>query len=492
MNLNHQTASRRHLLCRLGNGMGLLGLAAVAQSESQARAVPSASRLPSTGPLSEKPTHFVPRAKRIIHLWMNGAPSQVDTFDPKPALKQYAGQRPESTVTLKTELETGGLLPSPFQFARHGESGIEISQLFPHLARLADDLCVIRSMHTDVPVHESSNWMLFTGNIQPVRPSFGSWLLYGLGTENQNLPGFVVLGEGQPVNGPSNWSSRFLPGIYQGCQVIVPKQFNPREVIPHLQNSQLSFESQRREVDFIQQLNQLHVARQGVENAFNARIQSLELAFRMQMSATDAFDISQETQATYEMYGLSGSESQLVATVPGQSTIDRTIFGRNCLLARRLVERGVRVVQIYCGRAQPWDTHSRNSQGHRDLCRVVDRPIAGLLQDLKQRGLLEDTLILWGGEFGRTPVSQGNDGRDHNHYGFTSWLAGGGVKGGMVYGATDEFGFKAVEKRMHVHDLHATMLHLMGLDHEKLTFRYSGRDFRLTDVHGQVAHEILA
>ena len=492
MNLNHQTASRRQLLCRLGNGMGLLGLAAVAQSESQARAVPSASRLPSTGPLSAKPTHFVPRAKRIIHLWMNGAPSQVDTFDPKPALKQYAGQRPESTVTLKTELETGGLLPSPFQFARHGESGIEISQLFPHLARLADDLCVIRSMHTDVPVHESSNWMLFTGNIQPVRPSFGSWLLYGLGTENQNLPGFVVLGEGQPVNGPSNWSSRFLPGIYQGCQVIVPKQFNPREVIPHLQNSQLSFESQRREVDFIQQLNQLHVARQGVENAFNARIQSLELAFRMQMSATDAFDISQETQATYEMYGLSGSESQLVATVPGQSTIDRTIFGRNCLLARRLVERGVRVVQIYCGRAQPWDTHSRNSQGHRDLCRVVDRPIAGLLQDLKQRGLLEDTLILWGGEFGRTPVSQGNDGRDHNHYGFTSWLAGGGVKGGMVYGATDEFGFKAVEKRMHVHDLHATMLHLMGLDHEKLTFRYSGRDFRLTDVHGQVAHEILA
>jgi hypothetical protein len=492
MNLNHQTASRRQLLCRLGNGMGLLGLAAVAQSESQARSVPSASRLPSTGPLSEKPTHFVPRAKRIIHLWMNGAPSQVDTFDPKPALKQYAGQRPESTVTLKTELETGGLLPSPFLFARHGESGIEISQLFPHLARLADDLCVIRSMHTDVPVHESSNWMLFTGNIQPVRPSFGSWLLYGLGTENQNLPGFVVLGEGQPVNGPSNWSSRFLPGIYQGCQVIVPKQFNPREVIPHLQNSQLSFESQRREVDFIQQLNQLHVARQGVENAFNARIQSLELAFRMQMSATDAFDISQETQATYEMYGLSGSESQLVATVPGQSTIDRTIFGRNCLLARRLVERGVRVVQIYCGRAQPWDTHSRNSQGHRDLCRVVDRPIAGLLQDLKQRGLLEDTLILWGGEFGRTPVSQGNDGRDHNHYGFTSWLAGGGVKGGMVYGATDEFGFKAVEKRMHVHDLHATMLHLMGLDHEKLTFRYSGRDFRLTDVHGQVAHEILA
>ena len=484
--------SRRQLLSRLGNGTGLLGLAAVLEQEMFAETAPVISRLTNASPLSEKPTHFAPRAKRIIHLWMNGAPSQVDTFDPKPALKQYAGQRPENTVKLKTEFDTGGLLPSPFQFARYGQSGIEISELFPHLAKLADELCVIRSMHTDVPVHESSNWMLFTGSIQPVRPSYGSWLLYGLGTENQNLPGFVVLGEGQPVNGPSNWSSRFLPGIYQGCQVAVPKQYNPRDVIPHLQNSQLSSESQRRVVDFIQRLNQMHGSRQGAENAFSARIESLELAFRMQMSAADAFDISQETAATFDMYGLSGSEARLVATVPGQSTVDRTLFGRNCLLARRLVERGVRVVQIYCGRAQPWDTHSRNSQGHRDLCQVVDRPIAGLLQDLKQRGLLDETLILWGGEFGRTPTSQGNDGRDHNHYGFTSWLAGGGVKGGMVYGATDEFGFKAIEKRMHVHDLHATMLHLMGINHEKLTFRYSGRDFRLTDIHGQVAHDILA
>ncbi|MBS0202937.1 MAG: DUF1501 domain-containing protein [Planctomycetes bacterium] len=477
--------SRRELLSRYGSGVGMLGLAAVLGQQ----ALGSES---TVNPLAEKAARFAPRAKRVIHLWMNGAPSQVDTFDPKPALEKYAGQRPENTAKLKTEFETGGLLPSPFKFQRHGQSGLEISELFPHLSRCADDLCVIRSMHTDVPVHESSNWMMFTGSIQPVRPSYGSWLLYGLGTENQNLPGFVVLGEGQPVNGPSNWSSRFLPGIYQGCQIALPRTFNPGEVIPHLQNRQLSSTSQRRELDFIQRLNALYSERQGAENAFNARIESLELAFRMQTSAEEAFDISRETESTLDQYGLTGPEASLVATVPGQSTVDRTIFGRNCLLARRLVERGVRVVQVYCGRAQPWDTHSKNSQGHRDLCQVVDRPIAGLLQDLKQRGLLDETLILWGGEFGRTPTSQGNDGRDHNHYGFTVWLAGGGVKGGLVHGATDEFGFNAIEKRMHVHDLHATMLHLMGIDHEQLTFRYSGRDFRLTDVHGNVAHEIVA
>lgn len=477
--------SRRDLLTHCGTGMGMLGLAAVLQQESRADNA-------TTNPLSEKPALFAPKAKHVIHLWMNGAPSHVDTFDPKPALEKYAGQRPQGTEKLKTEFDTGGLLPSPFKFNRCGQSGIEISELFPHLSRHADDLCVIRSMHTDVPVHESSNWMMFTGSIQPVRPSYGSWMLYGLGTENQNLPGFVVLGEGQPVNGPSNWSSRFLPGIYQGCQIALPKNFNPREVIPHLQNTQLSLSSQRRELNFIQRLNTLHAERQGAENAFNARIESLELAFRMQTSAEEAFDLRHETESTLDQYGLSGPEASLVATVAGQSTVDRTIFARNCLLARRLVERGVRVVQIYCGRAQPWDTHSANSKGHRDLCEVVDRPIAGLLQDLKQRGLLDETLILWGGEFGRTPTSQGNDGRDHNHYGFTVWMAGGGVKGGMVHGSTDEFGYTAVDKRMHVHDLHATMLHLMGLDHEKLTYRYSGRDFRLTDVHGNVAREILA
>jgi hypothetical protein len=332
--------------------------------------------------------------------------------------------------------------------------------------------------------------MMFTGSIQPVRPSYGSWLLYGLGTENENLPGFVVLGDGQPVNGPSNWSNRFLPGIYQGCHVALPKKYNPREVIANLQNSQLSSLSQRRELDLIQRLNALHQERQGNENALNARIESLELAFRMQSSAEEAFDLGKETTATLDLYGLTGSDASLVAQ--GENSVHRSIFGRNCLLARRLVERGVRVIQVYTGQSQPWDTHSDNSSGHRKLAQVVDQPIAALLQDLKQRGLLDETLVLWGGEFGRTPTTQGKDGRDHNHYGFSVWLAGGGVKGGVAYGATDEFGFQAVENKVHVHDLHATMLHLMGIDHEKLTYRYSGRDYRLTDVHGQVVKAIIA
>ncbi len=487
--------SRRELLSRCGSGMGMLGLAAVLSGEGRGGESGGSESgrggaSNSTNPLAHKSPHFPAKAKRVIHLWMNGAPSQVDTFDPKPALEKFAGQRPASTANLTTENGTGGLMPSPFKFARHGQSGLEISELFPEIARHADDLCVIRSMHTDVPVHESSNWMMFTGSIQPVRPSYGSWLLYGLGTENENLPGFVVLGEGQPVNGPSNWSSRFLPGIYQGCQITLPKTYSPADVIPHLQNKQLSPAAQRRELDLIQRLNALHLERQGAENALNARIQSLELAYRMQTSASDAFDVGQETEATLAAYGLTGPDAALVAQ--GENSIDRFIYGRNCLLARRLVERGVRVVQIYCGKSQPWDTHSKNNDGHRSLAQAVDRPIAALLGDLKQRGLLEDTLVLWGGEFGRTPTSQGNDGRDHNHYGFTVWLAGGGVKGGINYGATDEFGFTAVDKRVHVHDLHATMLHLMGLDHEKLTYRYSGRDFRLTDVHGHVIREIIA
>lgn len=485
--------SRRKLLEKVGGGVGVLGLASVLSSQAKADGpVENASFNSANNPLAAKPSHFPAKAKRIIYLWMNGAPSQVDTFDPKPSLEKYAGQRPDSTTKLTTENATGGLMPSPFKFNQCGQSGIEISELFPHLSQCADDLCVIRSMHTDVPVHESSNWMMFTGSIQPVRPSYGSWLLYGLGTVNQNLPGFVVLGEGQPVNGPSNWSSRFLPGIYQGCQIELPKGYRPSDVIPHLQNKKIGPVSQRKELDFIQQLNTMHAERLGAENAFNARIESLELAFRMQSSAEEAFDTSRETEATLAMYGLSDAEQSLVANVAGQSTVDRSIFGRNCLLARRLVERDVRVVQIFCGRAQPWDTHSKNSEGHRDLCSIVDKPIAGLLQDLKQRGLLNDTLVVWGGEFGRTPTSQGNDGRDHNHYGFSMWLAGGGVKGGIVYGATDEFGFTAIENRMHVHDLHATMLHLMGMDHEKLTYRYSGRDFRLTDIHGRVAKDIIA
>jgi hypothetical protein len=476
--------SRRDVLAHGAYGVGALGLAAVLGRET------SAAPAPVLGPLSPKPAHFPARAKRIVHLWMNGGPSQVDTFDPKPALAKFAGQRPASTVKLTTERSTGGLMPSPFKFAPQGKSGLEISEIFPHLAKHADDLCVIRSMHSNVPVHEACNWLMFTGNVQPIRPSYGSWLLYGLGSLNDDLPGFVVLGEGQPVNGPSNWSSRFLPGIYQGCQVVLPQNYKPHDVLANLQNTQSSPEAQRQQLDFTQQLNALHRDRLGGDNALNARIESLELAYRMQSSAAEAFDIGQEPQSIQALYGVTGDHAKL--TVNTNGGFSAGVYARNCLLARRLLERGVRVVQIYCGNLQPWDTHGNNAEGHKSLAQAVDRPIAALLQDLKQRGLLEDTLVVWGGEFGRTPATEGSNGRDHNHYGFSLWLAGGGVKGGLAYGATDEFGFTAVEKRVHVHDLHATMLHLMGLDHEKLTYRYSGRDYRLTDVHGSVIHDILA
>ncbi len=320
--------------------------------------------------------------------------------------------------------------------------------------------------------------MMNSGHVQSVRPSYGSWLLYGLGSENENLPGYIVLGTGRPVNGAANWSNRFLPGIYQGTHLDLPTNFQPRDVIPHLANSQLSLESQRRQLDLVQKMNALQIERRGHEPLLDARIESLEMAFRMQVAAPDAFDIGKEPNKVREMYGISRG--------PGDK-----VFAVNCLLARRLVERGVRVVQIYTGNFQPWDTHDNNDGQHRQLAGTVDRPIAALLKDLKQRGLLEDTLVLWGGEFGRTPASQGT-GRDHNHWGFSVWLAGGGVKGGMAYGATDEFGYQAVEKRVHVHDLHATMLYLMGIDHEKLTYRYSGRDFRLTDVEGEVIKDIIA
>jgi len=473
--------SRRDMLARCSHGVGLLGLAAVLDSQA-------ASAAP-TGPLAPKAPHFPARARRIVHLWMNGGPSQVDTFDPKPELVKYAGQRPDQTVQLTTERKTGGLMPSPFKFVPSGQSGLPISEIFPHLARHADDLCVIRSMHANVPVHEACNWLMFTGNVQPIRPSYGSWLLYGLGSLNENLPGFVVLGEGQPVNGPSNWSSRFLPGIYQGCQVVLPKDYEPRTALANLIDPRADAAAQRRQLDFTQRLNSLHLAGQGPEPALNARIESLELAYRMQSSAAEAFDISGEPESIKSLYGVTGEHA--AKTVNTNGGFSGGVYARNCLLARRLLERGVRVVQIYCGNLQPWDTHGDNSNGHQRLAQAVDQPIAALLQDLKQRGLLEDTLVVWGGEFGRTPATEGSNGRDHNHYGFSMWMAGGGVRGGLAYGATDEFGFKAVENRVHVHDLHATMLHLMGLDHEQLTYHYSGRDYRLTDVHGQVIRDIL-
>lgn len=459
--------SRRETLQRMGIGMGTLGLAGLL---SQGQTLGSDGQ--ASGVLAPKSTHFAPRAKHIIHLFMNGGPSQVDTFDPKPALEKYNGQRPPS-ADLKTERKTGGLLMSPFKFRKYGESGLEVSELFPKVGQCIDDICVIRSMHTNIPNHEPSLLMMNSGETQPTRPAMGSWLLYGLGTENQNLPGFVVLCPGKPVVGPQLWSNSFLPGVFQGTHINHAKDVDPKKVIEHINNNHLTKPAQRRQLDLLTKMNQMHLDQRGGEDSrLEARIESLEMAFRMQTEAQDVFDLNQETKQTREAYG------------SGQ-------FANGCLVARRLVESGVRMVQVYYGNGQPWDDHG-NIKSHEDKAKNVDQPIAALLTDLKQRDLLKDTLIIWGGEFGRTPVAENGNGRDHNHHGFSMWLAGGGVKGGIAYGATDEFGFAAVENKVHVHDLHATILHLMGLDHEKLTYRYSGRDFRLTDVHGTVVKDIIA
>jgi hypothetical protein len=463
----HPWMTRRQMLCSLGNGFGALGLASVLAGEgllgSAARAASGASN-----PLAPKAPHFPPRAKRVIFLFMNGGPSQVDTFDPKPALAKYTGQSKEGTTRQQA---AGKLMPSPFKFQKYGQSGIEVSELFPHVARCIDDICVLRSMHTNTPNHEPSLLLMNSGETQPTRPSMGSWLSYGLGSENQNLPGYVVLCPGKPVVGPQLWSNSFLPGIFQGTH-INNSRVDPQSVIEHVANRYLPRGAQRRQLDLLQQMNAAHLHERGHDDQLEARIASLEMAFRMQTEAQEAFDLSRETTATRQRYG------------EGQ-------FANACLIARRLAERGVRMTQLYYGNGQPWDDHG-DILNHRNHARQSDQPIAALLQDLKARGLLEETLVIWGGEFGRTPASQGSKGRDHNSKGFSMWLAGGGVKGGYVHGATDEFGSTAVEKKIHVHDLHATILHLLGIDHERLTFRYSGRDFRLTDVHGEVVRDILA
>src|SRR4051794_23765506 len=458
--------TRRDWLRRMGGGFGALGLAGVLAEElgRPARAESSVS------PLAPKAPHFAPRAKRVIFLFMNGGPSHVDTFDPKPELSKHNGEKPPASI--KTGRNSSStLMGSQFSFSRYGASGIEVSELYPEVAGCIDDLCVIRSMHTDIPNHEPALLMMNSGQIQPTRPSLGSWLTFGLGTENQNLPGFVVLCPGKPVVGPQLWSNSFLPGIYQGTH-INNKTLDPKSIIAHLTNRSLSRDPQRTQLDLLQRMNELHLADRPHDAQLEARIQSLEMAFRMQFEALDAFDIGKEPTTMRERYG-------------------KGEFADACLIARRLAERGVRIVQIYYGNGQPWDDHT-DMANHRDHAQKSDKPIAALLTDLKSRGLLEDTLVVWGGEFGRTPTSQGSKGRDHHSLGFSMWLAGGGVKGGHVHGATDELGFVAIEDKVHVHDLHATILHLLGIDHEKLTYRYSGRDFRLTDVHGEVVTGILA
>lgn len=462
---NFAGMSRRELLARTGTGLGILGLAGVLADSGELNAAAAST---GTDPLAPKSPHFKPRAKHVIHLFMNGGPSQVDTFDPKPALKKYEGE--PLPTGLKTERKTGNSLPSPFKFHKCGQSGVEVSEIYPEIGKCIDDICVIRSMHTDVPNHEPSLLMMTCGNLQPIRPSMGAWLSYGLGTENRNLPGFVVLCPGKPVVGPQLWGSSFLPGVHQGCHIT---NLDPKKVIEHIENTNVSKETQRQQLDLLNNLNRIHQQQRDNDNRLEARIQSLEMAYRMQSEAQEAFDVSREPKSIRDLYGNGNYADSLI-------------------VARRLVERGVRTVQVFFGNGQPWDDHSNVENGHRNKAKTSDQPIAALITDLKRRGLLDDTLILWGGEFGRTPASEGANGRDHNNHGFSVWMAGGGVKGGIAYGATDEFGYAAVENKVHVHDLHATMLHLLGIDHEKLTYRYSGRDFRLTDVHGTIIQDILA
>jgi hypothetical protein len=457
--------SRRRMLSNLGSGVGMVGLAGVMADAGLAGAAPSVPE----NPLAPRAPHFAPKAKHVIHLFMNGGPSQVDTFDPKPELARHAG-KPMPAGHLSTERKTGNCFPSAFKFHKSGQSGVEVSEIFPEIAKRIDDICVIRSMHTNVPNHEPSLLMMTSGNLQPIRPSMGAWLSYGLGTENRNLPGFVVLCPGKPVVGPQLWGSSFLPGAHQGCHI---QNLDPQKVIDHIRNGRISASSQRGQLDLINAMNREHRDARSGDDQLEARIQSFEMAFRMQTEASDAFDVSREPASTRALYGTGAYADSLI-------------------IARRLVERGVRTVQVFTGSGQPWDDHGNVVNGHRTKAQTTDKPIAALLADLKGLGLLDETLVLWGGEFGRTPTTEGADGRDHNNHGFSVWLAGGGVKGGMAYGATDDFGFAAARDKVHVHDLHATMLHLMGINHEKLTYRYSGRDFRLTDVHGTVVREILA
>jgi hypothetical protein len=478
-NPEHLALTRREFLCRCGMGMGSLGLAGLFGNLNFASSARASEGF--TNPLLPKAPHFPTKAKHVIHIFANGGASHVDTFDPKPALEKYAGKN-LPIENLRTERKTGAAFPSPFKFKKHGKSGIEVSELFEFTAQSVDEMAVIRSMHADVPNHEPSLMLMNCGEARLVRPSMGSWVSYGLGSENQNLPGFIAMCPGgYPIQESQNWQAGFLPGVYQGTYIDT-QHTKIEKLIEHIKNNFTSLPEQRQQLDLLQQLNERHRRKRQDDAQLEARIQSFELAYRMQMDATDAFDISREPEHIRKMYG-EGTQA------------------RQMLIARRLIERGVRFVQVWHGSGQPWDNHDDLEVNHRRLARECDQPIGALLKDLKQRGLLESTLVMWGGEFGRTPTvelptpgsnSGKINGRDHNHYGFTMWLAGGGVKGGTIYGATDEFGYKAAESPVHIHDLHATILALLGFDHEKLTFRSAGRDFRLTDVHGHVVREIIA
>lgn len=474
--LPYPNVSRREMLNRCGMGFGALALHQLMGDSLQAE-----SGAAGVNPLLPKPPQFAAKAKRVIHIFANGGPSHVDTFDPKPSIAKYAGQ-PMPGETPRTERKTGALMPSPFKFRRYGESGLEVSELFENVAKHADDMCVIRSMHADVPNHEPSLLLMNTGEARLVRPSMGSWLTYGLGTDNQNLPAFIAMCPGgYPIQESQNWQAGFLPGIFQGTYIDTQHE-SIDKLIEFIKNDRVSRDDQRRQLDLVQALNRRHQQMRDADPQLESRIQSFELAYRMQSEAAEVFDVSREPQHVLDAYG------------PG-------VHARQLLIARRLIEHGVRYVQVWHGEGQPWDNHDDIEVNHRRLAKQCDQPIGALLSDLKERGLLDETLVIWGGEFGRTPTvelpKEGSNagkinGRDHNHWGFSMWLAGGGVRGGHVHGATDEFGFKAIENRVHVHDLHATLLRLLGFDHEKFTYRWAGRDFRLTDIHGRIIEDLIA
>ncbi|MFN3647943.1 MAG: DUF1501 domain-containing protein [Armatimonadota bacterium] len=464
--------SRRELFSRLGMGASALALTALLAEEARAEAPPAEG----ANPMAPRPPHYAPKAKRVIYLFQNGGPSQVDLFDPKPELNRRAGEKPgEGFVNDVDPKKTGVWLGTPFQFARHGQSGLELSELLPELAKHADSVSVIRSMVSEHENHEQACCHMHSGSPVAGRPTMGSWITYALGTENQDLPAYVALLNpgGLPVDGARNWSSGWMPPLYQG----MPVRATDTSPILNLE-PKVPRDAAGARLELLQKLNREH--RKGREDnlELEARIANFELAARMQLAATDALDLSKEPATTRALYGLDQGET--------------ATYGRQCLMARRLVERGVRFVQVMMA-GQPWDTHANNTEGHRSLCRQTDLPVAGLLADLKQRGLLDETLVVWTGEFGRTPFAEGKDGRDHHKRGFSMWLAGGGIKGGVTHGATDEFGYRAVQDVVTVADLHGTLLHLLGLDHKRVTFRHGNRDERLTDVHeAQLLKSLLA
>jgi len=470
--------SRREMLQSSVAGFGFLALSGICTELAAAEAK-------YRNPLSPKTPHFTPRAKRVIFISMRGGPSHVDTFDYKPALERDNGK----TATRPGGDTAGGkgsgrpLLKSPWKFVKSGKSGLPISEMYPHVAKHADDLCLLNGMYTTLPNHPQAFLTMHTGEFRFVRPSVGSWVLYGLGTENQDLPGYVTISAPERFGGSQNYGSAFLPAIYQGTPLGSSSRRVTDAKIGNLSNNFLTGEGQRKQLDLVQSLNREFLSRQEVMPELEGAIESLELGFRMQSALPQVLDLSKETEKTLEAYGIGSSRG---GGGKGGGTDD---FGRQCLLARRLVEAGVRYVEV-CH--EGWDHHNGLTARLANTAGATDQPIGALLADLKQRGLLKDTLVIWGGEFGRTPTSQNSDGRDHNSQGFSMWMAGAGVKGGIHHGATDDHGFNAVDKRMHVHDLHATVLHLLGLDHTKLTYRYAGRDYRLTNVSGTVAKEIMS